>query len=99
VVAFEVFRIVVVAAIVGKVFFGVRGAVIARRENLISSETLSDGAVVWASVALITIAAFSFALVEVVSFWAVAATVILVLPVSRIIWQVIALERSRHGQI
>lgn len=70
-----------------------------RKGNLIPTSTLRTGALIWLGVAVSAVAAFSYALAPVASPWVVAATVVLILPVSRILWQVIGLDRTRHNQI
>jgi len=82
-----------------KGFVAVRGWATVRRENLIPAKTLQVGAFIWVATLMIVGGAFSYALGAVFPLWAILAVVAIVLPVNRILWQVVGLERSRHGQL
>jgi|GEM_PF-6051722 len=86
----------VVCFLLAKVLLGVKGWRRLRVTNLVSAETLRTSALIWIAVAAVTIGLFSYALAPLTTPLVVSATVLVILPVNRIIWQILGLDRTRH---
>jgi len=86
----------VVCFLLAKVLLGVKGWRRLRETSLVSAVNLRHWALIWSGVAAAFIGAFSYALAPLTTPLVVTVIILAILPVNRIIWQVIGLDRTRH---